>query len=43
MKPGIPREALDEAGIEARVILPEDAVFSRDTVTKADTDYLIEK
>ena len=33
MKPGIPREVLDDAGIEARVILPEDAVFSRDTTS----------
>jgi uncharacterized iron-regulated protein len=43
MKPGIPREALDEAGIEAKVILPEDSVFSRDKVTEADADYLIER
>jgi uncharacterized iron-regulated protein len=43
MKPGIPREALDEAGIESKVILPEDNVFSRDTVMEADADYLIER
>jgi uncharacterized iron-regulated protein len=43
MKPGILHEARDETGIDARVILPEDDVFSRDTVTEADTDYLIER
>lgn len=43
MKPGIPHEVLNEAGIGAKVILPEDDAFSRSYVTEADADYLIER
>jgi uncharacterized iron-regulated protein len=43
IKQGIPREALNGAGIAAKVIIPEDAEFSHDTVTEGDADYLIER
>jgi uncharacterized iron-regulated protein len=41
MKPGIPREIHREGVPEYRVILPEDEIFKRGSVTAADTDYLI--
>jgi uncharacterized iron-regulated protein len=41
MKPGIPRELRQEGGVKFRVILPEDEIFRRGTVTVAYTDYLI--
>jgi uncharacterized iron-regulated protein len=40
MKPGIPREIPDGETLRYRVILPEDQIFGRATVTVADTDYL---
>lgn len=40
MKPGIPREIRLEGTLEYRVILPEDDIFNRGSVTVADTDYL---
>jgi uncharacterized iron-regulated protein len=42
MKPGIPEEVRRETGIVAKVILPEDEGFSRETVTESDADYLFE-
>jgi uncharacterized iron-regulated protein len=42
MKSGIPHEALSDAGIEAKVILPVNDAFSSDTMAEADADYLIE-
>jgi hypothetical protein len=30
-------------GVDLRVILPEDQIFNRDSVSTADTDYLFEK
>ena len=41
MKPGIPREIRREGVPEYMVILPEDEIFKRGSVTVADTDYLI--
>jgi uncharacterized iron-regulated protein len=40
MKPGIPREIPNGGTLQYRVILPEDEIFRRATVTVADTDYL---
>ena len=36
LKPGIPGEMLNEAGIEAKVILSENVAFSHDKVTVGD-------
>ena len=43
MKPAIPREVHDDAGIDARVILPINNLQDSATVTEDDTDYLIER
>ena len=40
MKPGIPREIRNDGAVQYRVILPEDEIFKRGSVTVADTDYL---
>ena len=40
MKPGIPREIRNDGSVQYRVILPEDEIFKRGSVTVADTDYL---
>jgi uncharacterized iron-regulated protein len=40
MKPGIPREITNGGVVQYRVILPEDEIFRRGTVTLADADYL---
>jgi uncharacterized iron-regulated protein len=40
MKPGIAREIGHEEDVQYRVILPEDEIFNRGSVTVADTDYL---
>ncbi len=40
MKPGIPREIRHQGALEYKVILPEDDIFKRGSVTLADTDYL---
>jgi uncharacterized iron-regulated protein len=41
MKPGIAREIRNEEDVQYRVILPEDEIFKRSSVTFADTDYLL--
>jgi hypothetical protein len=41
MKPGIAREIQNGGALQYRVILPEDEIFKRGSVTVADTDYLI--
>jgi uncharacterized iron-regulated protein len=40
MKPGIAREIRNEEDVQYKVILPEDEIFKRSSVTVADTDYL---
>jgi uncharacterized iron-regulated protein len=40
MKPGIAREIPNEGALQYKVILPEDEIFKRGSVTVADTDYL---
>jgi uncharacterized iron-regulated protein len=43
MKPGIAREIQNGGALQYRVILPEDEIFKRGSVTVADTDYLLMK